>query len=234
MSPITTITFFRFKSPLNKLWALSMMQRAHKDLASAEGQTFYKLMGSGRGMGFNAWPDFSVFVLLQNWQSEEYADAFFNNSELMKKYHSKSSERYRLYAHNIAAHGYWDGKNPFTPSRDYNGEPVVALTRATIKMSKLITFWKYVSTSQKPLENNDDLLYTKGVGELPVVQMATLSIWKSMEGLKKFAYNSKEHQGAIDRTRKLNWYKEELFARFIPFKSVGSWYGEDKLEGLLK
>jgi len=234
MSNITTITFFRFKSLQNKLWALSMMQFAHKDLRSVQGQTFYKLMGSGRGLGFNAWPDFSVYVLVQNWETEKSADSFFKTSKLIQKYNSKSIEIYRVYAYNIAAHGKWDGRNPFKPTREYVEGPVVALTRATIKMKRLFIFWRYVSTSQKPLENNQELLYAKGVGELPVVQMATLSIWQSMEGLKKFAYGSREHKGAIERTKKLDWYKEELFARFVPYKSSGSWNGEDKLERLLK
>jgi hypothetical protein len=28
-------------------------------------------------------------------------------------------------------------------------------------------------------------------------------------------------------TRKLGWYKEELFARFVPFKYSGQWNGVD-------
>ena len=70
------------------------------------------------------------------------------------------------------------------------------------------------------LTNNPDLIYTKGVGEVPFVQMATFSIWKNLEAVKQFAYKSKEHATAVKMTRELKWYKEELFARFVLLKSI--------------
>jgi hypothetical protein len=50
--------------------------------------------------------------------------------------------------------------------------------------------------------------------------------------LKAFAYQGKEHRGAIEKTRQLNWYKEELFSRFQPYLSVGTWGGRQLLPGL--
>ena len=79
------------------------------------------------------------------------------------------------------------------------------------------------------MDGNEGLIYTKGVGEIPIVQMATFSLWKNFEAVKQFAYNSKQHQEAIRRTRNNDWYREELFARFQPYKSVGTWGGKDLL-----
>jgi hypothetical protein len=31
-------------------------------------------------------------------------------------------------------------------------------------------------------------------------------------------------------TRKLNWYKEEMFARFVPYKFEGKWDGKNAAE----
>jgi heme-degrading monooxygenase HmoA len=59
------------------------------------------------------------------------------------------------------------------------------------------------------------MLYSKGVGEVPFLNMATFSVWKSAEAMKNFAYQSKEHLKAIKMTRELGWYSEELFARFV-------------------
>ena len=59
--------------------------------------------------------------------------------------------------------------------------------------------------------------------------MATFSLWKDFESVKQFAYKSKQHKEAIRRTRKNEWYKEELFARFQPYKSTGTWEGKDLL-----
>ncbi|MFQ3269562.1 MAG: hypothetical protein ACI9B2_001372, partial [Flavobacteriales bacterium] len=61
MAQITTISFFNYRGLLNKVWAFAMMQFAHKFLQNISGQSFYKLMGSGKGMGFNPMPDWSTY-----------------------------------------------------------------------------------------------------------------------------------------------------------------------------
>jgi hypothetical protein len=35
-----------------------------------------------------------------------------------------------------------------------------------------------------------------------------------------YAYNANPHKGIIKETRTQKWYKEELFARFIPYKTI--------------
>ena len=208
-----------------------MMQFAHSDLASVKGLSFYRLMGSGKGNGFNPLPDWSVYSLLQVWESEEQANEFFTSSTLIEKYKSHTSEQYTLYMKNISAGGTWVGKNPFEKGIELDPSlPIAVITRATIKWNWLIRFWKYVPTSQEPLEGNKGLVYTKGIGEVPVVQMATFSLWKNFDAVKEFAYNSKQHKEAIRRTRKNEWYREELFSRFHPYKSSGTWQGNDLLD----
>jgi heme-degrading monooxygenase HmoA len=210
-----------------------MMQLAQKGLKKVAGQSFYKLMGSGRGLGFNAFPDWSTYVLLQVWESEDAAQGFFDTAEILQRYKRKSTEVWTVFLKNVSAHGQWDGGNPFQVDESLsNTEIIVVLTRATIKWHKIISFWRYVPTSHQPLKDNSGLLYTKGVGELPIIQMATLSFWKDIESLNNFAYNSKEHREAINKTRKLNWYKEELFARFKPYKSIGTWEGKNPIPNL--
>lgn len=227
---ITTISFFRYTSLRNKFWGLKMMQFAHKSLENVSGMTFYRLLGSGKGRGFNPLPDWSVYCLLQVWESEEDANEFFNSSDLMRQYAVHSDELYTLYMKNISADGTWVGKNPFEKGAEMDpDQPIAVITRATIKWNWLLRFWTYVPTSQQALNGNEGLIYTKGVGEIPIVQMATFSLWKNFEAVKQFAYKSKQHQEAIRRTRKNNWYKEELFSRFQPYKSTGNWEGKDLL-----
>ena len=60
---ITTISFFKFSSLQNKIWAFVMMLLAHKDLYKVKGLSFYRLMGSGKDKGFNPLPDWSVYSL---------------------------------------------------------------------------------------------------------------------------------------------------------------------------
>jgi heme-degrading monooxygenase HmoA len=77
-----------------------------------------------------------------------------------------------------------------------------------------------VPTSEEGLDGNEGLIYTKGVGEV-LIQMATFSLWKDFESVKQFAY-SKQHKEAIKKTREYEWYSEELFSRFQPYKSSGN------------
>ncbi|MEM9823980.1 MAG: DUF3291 domain-containing protein [Bacteroidota bacterium] len=232
MEQITTITFFKYSGLWNKVWAFNMMQFAHAQLAKAKGQVFYKLMGSGKGSGFNPRPDWSIYSLLQVWEDEASALAFLEQSDLMEAYKKHTQEHWTLFLKNIKAHGLWSGGNPFEVSQDLDSEnPHLAIiTRATIKTRKLLTFWNYVPTSERPIANNPGLIYTKGIGEVPVIQMATFSLWKNWESVKQFAYESAEHQEAIRKTRKLDWYKEELFARFQPYRSVGTWENVPRLD----
>lgn len=227
---ITTISFLKYDSLPNKVWGFGMMQFAHSSLQNVKGLSFYRLMGSGKDRGFNPFPDWSVYCLLQVWDSEEAAEHFFSSSILIKKYKSHTREIFTLFMKNISAGGTWVGKNPFEKGADLNPElPIAVITRATIKTNYLLKFWKYVPTSEEGLYGNEGLIFTKGVGEVPIVQMATFSLWKNFEAVKQFAYKSKQHQEAIKKTRKYEWYAEELFSRFQPYKSVGTWEGKDLL-----
>lgn len=219
---ITTLSIFKYPNFLAKVWAFGMMQFAHKSLQKAEGCSFYKLMGSGKE-NFNPFPDWSVYAVLQVWENHEKADAFIHQSKLFRSYFAKSEKHQILYMKSIQARGEWNGGNPFQKATPEEGKPMVcAITRASIKWSKTLTFWKFVPTSQKPLLNASGLFYTKGFGEVPFVEMATFSIWENAENLNQFAYQSREHVEAIKKTRNIQWYKEELFSRFQLVKSEGN------------
>ncbi len=207
-----------------------MMQFAQAAFSNAKGQEFYKLLGTGRD-GFDPKPDFGVYAVLQVWKSEEAANDFFNNARIIKKYRKKAAECYQIFMRNIVARGKWDGQNPFRKSDDLDDTLTYAvITRATIKTRFLLRFWGFVPKSQQDLKTNTGLLFTKGIGEIPFKNMATFSLWKDLDSLNKFAYQTEGHVKAIGKTRELGWYSEELFSRFQPYRSSGSWFGGNPLE----
>ena len=221
-SQITTISVFKFDTFRTKTWAFGMMQYAHKPLSMVSGQTFYKLMGSGKAF-FNPFPDWGTYVILQVWNDMSAAQNYFEAHPLFRKYEGKSKASQLLFLENVSSKGTWSANNPFEPTEKKSIDgPLAVITRATIKTKLLLKFWRYVPKSQTNLWDNEGLLYTKGIGELPFAQMATFSIWKDIESLKNFAYKGKGHREAIKKTHQINWYKEELFARFRIIKSVGS------------
>ena len=224
MEEVTTICLLKYEGLTNKLWALSMMQFAHKYLKNIEGLKFYKLLGSGKD-GFKPQPDWSVYGLLQVWENEDKARHFFEHADLIKRYHEKSKRFSTLYLRSIKAHGLWSRTNPFNKSSSLSSEPkaVAIITRASIKTTQLYRFWKYVPKTQRAIEQAKGLIYTKGLGEFPIWEMATLSIWESMESAKAYAYSNTAHAKAIKMTRKYNWYSEELFSRFEVYNVEGNW-----------
>lgn len=222
---ITTLTFFKYNTLRTKIWAFGMMQYAHQDLSNVAGLEFYKLMGTGNKSGFNPFPDWSTYCLLQVWKTDADAEHFFENSRLMGRYKNKTSGQITYFLKNIAAHGLWSKKEPFIKSDSLSEEnlPIAVITRATIKNKHLIKFWKYVPKAEKPIEKASGLEFKKGIGEMPIKQMATFSIWKNAEAIKKYAYESPAHKKAIEMTRTYQWYSEELFSRFQLYRTEGSW-----------
>jgi len=199
-----------------------MMQFAHKHLAQVDGLTFYRLMGSGKGLGFNPLPDWSTYALLTVWDEEEKANHFYEESELFKLYNQHASSISTYYMTCIKSHGLWSGLTPFNITQHSGNpdNPIAVITRATIKKRHLLKFWNYVPHSTKALKSNPDLIYTKGIGEVPIIQMATFSLWKNVEAIQSFAYRNEHHKKAIALTKKHDWYSEEMFSRFEVYKIV--------------
>ena len=210
------VYFFLFEFSQNKLWAFTQMGRNHGLMKNQKGLIFYKFMGSGGKSGFSLQPDFSTYALVSVWENEEKAESFLKNNELIFKYKEKSKTVRLLILKPFQSHGLWSGINPFKVN---NVEPrdkskVAIITRATLNFSKLISFWKSVPDSSKAISKAKGVYFFKGIGELPFIQQATISLWDSLQDVLNFAYKSKAHAEIVKKTRKEKWYKEELFSRF--------------------
>ena len=211
---MTTLTFFTFKK--NRFWAFTQMQLAYQLLSGVKGLQFCKMLGTGAGNGFSLWPDFSTYALLIVWKSETEANAFLKNHRLSKQFDSKASSKTTYFLQIIKSHGKWDGVNPFTACKQ-NGMvegKIGIITRATLNKSRLIEFWKSVPKASRAIANASGVSWFKGIGEWPFIQQATFSIWDSEDAVQEFAYRSRPHANIVAKTRKRNWYKEDLFARF--------------------
>ncbi|MBK9487640.1 MAG: hypothetical protein IPO07_01760 [Haliscomenobacter sp.] len=236
MSPqIVTITFFRYSNPQHKWWGFKQMALAPLELAKIAGLSFSKMMGSGNGNGFSIWPNFGVYGLLAVWDDAVSAEAFFSTHPLFNAFKERAKEIWTVYLQTAKVHGTWDGGNPFTENVPFQAEaPVAVLTRATIRTKRLWHFWRFVPGVSKAMwrEHQEGLLFSVGIGELPLVQQATFSLWKNSADMQAYAYKGKFHSEVVRKTRELGWYKEELFARFHPYRVEGTWGGETILSSL--
>ena len=213
-SVLTTISFFKYEK--NKFWAFTQMSRSFDSLSKTNGLSFFKLLGTGSGTGFSLYPDFSTYAILCVWENESNAKDFINHSNHSKLISEKAFSREDFFLNPIKSHGLWDGVNPFTDTKDqFNKEGKIGIiTRATLNKNKLFEFWKSVPQASLAIQNAKGVEWFKGIGEWPFIQQATFSVWDSLDSVKNFAYGTSVHSKIVIKTRKRNWYKEDLFARF--------------------
>jgi hypothetical protein len=227
MSQVTTSTFFKVETSSNKWWAFKQMQLGHDQLKNVDGLSFYKILGSGAKNGFSAIPNFGTYILLCIWDSESQAEKFFTENNFFKEYLERSSEHMTVFMHSAEVHGSWDERQPFQKNAELAmDKPIIVLTRARIRFRKLLSFWSRVGSVSQSLDDYEGLVLSIGVGEWPLIQQATISIWKTQQEMMEYAYKNPKHREVVALTRKLNWYKEEMFARFVPYKFVGVWEGK--------
>ncbi len=230
---IITFTLFRFEG-WNAFWIFRQMPDSQNNFREVEGLEFFKLMGSGGKNGFSKMLNVNVYALLAVWESEQAAKNYFENSPHFEEYQSRAKEFWTIYMNTAKAHGKWSGVNPFRRIEPYDSGPIIVITRARIKFRFLRKFWSYVPSVSKNLDDRDGSIFSIGIGEYPWLMQATFSIWEDEASMRDYAYRSKLHSEVIHKTRTLGWYSEELFANFVPFKTVGSWEGENPLKPLLK
>lgn len=221
-SQIVTLTLFKFQGFRNKYWAFKGMQLNHSLFNEIKGLTFYKILGTGGGKGFKWYPNFSTYALLCVWDTEDSFVEFQQNNKAYQVYNSRAVGSSTIYLKCIKSNGLWSGVKPFIEDGSVKIEKQMAvLTRATIRTKHLPAFWKKVSKVSNAIMNFEDNVFSIGIGEWPVFQQATFSIWKNLDSMKNYAYKHPLHKEVVSLTREHDWYKEELFARFAVVKMVG-------------
>lgn len=203
-------------------------------LGSTPGLVFWRLLGSGRGTSTSMGADLRRWALLAVWRDERDLDRFLSDSPVAARWRSEARESWQVRLAPVASRGRWNGVDPFgplpasTPGID-PGAPVAVLTRASIRPSRLVAFYRSVPGVDRLLAEQDGCLASVGVGEWPLARQGTFSLWRDAAAVRAFAHQGRAHRRVIGRTRAEHWYSEELFARFSPYASEGTWNGADPL-----
>jgi heme-degrading monooxygenase HmoA len=228
MAEFASISFFHFKGFSSRWWAFKQMQLAREQMARVEGSSFMKLMGCGNHGGFSLLPDLGTYALFSVWDEESHYRQFLKESALMTSFESQSKEHFHILLKPYQSHGTWSGIQPFRVSdtKDASEGYIAVLTRATIRRSRMVSFWKLVPSISRFLQKQSGLLFSKGMGEWPLFELTTFSVWQSSQAMKDFAYGSRAHLKAVKHTKQKGLFAEDLFARFLVCEMHGIWEGK--------
>jgi hypothetical protein len=207
----------------------------HLCLWANKSVSFYKLMGCGKNGTFDKIPDLNQWALLLVKPSALATDKNVFPSLILFWWKIFRCEKWTLELHPIEGHGTWDGKHCFgilPKQTDYDGV-IAVLTRATIRTSKLMDFWKNVDSVAHQMAGTDGFITSVGIGEIPWIKQATFSIWQNKSSMKTFAYQMKEHAAVIRKTNQEKWYSEDMFVRFKIVASHGTLNRIEPLQGKL-
>lgn len=229
-------TFHLFRvSALRVPAAVARMALDRRPLRRTPGLRFFKLVGTGDGRTFTVRDaDPTRWALFAVWESPADAERFEASSPVAAAWGRLADERWRAHLRVVRSRGTWAGIDPFpAPAEDETTGPVAALTRARIKWHLAARFWRSVPPVSAALHQQPGLRFAIGFGEAPVGLQGTLSLWDSPQALTSFAYGSEQHRSVVRATSQLQWYSEELFARFNIVRSTGTIDGRDPLDGLM-
>lgn len=199
-------------------------------MSRVDGLQFWRLMGTGAGSRTGPGADLHRSAVFAVWRDEAALDAF--GDEMSTRWQGDDiAESWHVRLRGRGGHGTWRGFDvlgALEQAHDPDG-PVAAITRADVHLRSWRDFRRAGAPVSDELQTADGLLAVVGVGEAPVGRLGTFSLWRDLAAMRAYAHGLPQHREVVRRTRRDDWYGEELFARFEPYASRGTWDGRDPL-----
>ncbi len=209
--------------------ALARLGTDRARLGRVDGLRFWRLLGTGRGAATGPGASLSRTALFAVWDDEGALDRFGAAHPIARRW-SDADESWSVRLRSLGGRGTWRGVDPLDGLAPGSADgPIAVVTRADVRVGATRAFARAGREVDDELRTAAGLIDVVGVGEAPIGRLATFSLWESAAAATDFAYALPRHREVIDQTRSGRWYTEELFARFEPYDSTGTWDGRDPL-----
>ncbi len=162
---------------------------------------FRKVCGSGSGQGFTPVPNTAVYAILATWPDLENARRQTRNAAVFRRYRSRAEECWTVFLSPTSAREAWSGQTPFEPQNGTAEGPVAALTRASLRPSATWRFWQRVPDISRKIGENTQVVLNIGIGEIPLFNQITFSIWPDTAAMAGFARADGPHCRAVRAVR---------------------------------
>jgi heme-degrading monooxygenase HmoA len=198
-------------------------------LRHVDGLLFWRLLGTGRGDRSASGADLRRSALFAVWRDEAALEAFLASDPIARRW-QRGDEAWHVRLRGLGGHGSWNGFVVADGLAEGSSDgAVVIVTRADVRWRSWSQFARASRVVNEAVGTAPGLLAVIGIGEAPVGRLGTFSVWESLEAAHAFAEHDPAHRAAVAATRSGDWFGEELFARFEPSASTGTWNGRDPL-----
>jgi heme-degrading monooxygenase HmoA len=198
-------------------------------LRSVRGLEFWRVLGTGRGTDTGPSADLRRTALFAVWRDEDDLEAFLAGSPIADRW-NHADEQWHVRLRGIVGHGSWHGADVLAGlARGDDSGAIAVVTHADVHPRAWRDFRAAGPPVSAELQRAPGLLAVAGIGELPFGRLGTFSLWSGRDAIAAFA-GQPQHRAVVQRTRAEHWYGEELFARFEPYASSGTWGGRDPLD----
>jgi heme-degrading monooxygenase HmoA len=208
---------------------MASLGRNRLALRSVEGLEFWRLLGTGKGNDTSPSVDPRRTAMFGVWSSEADYERFIAQHRCARAW-ADEVESWSVRLTVVGGGGTWRGvKVADLVERTSTDGPIAVVTRANVRLRSWRAFGIAGGPVNTDLHRAEGLIDVVGIGEVPVGKLATFSLWRSADHIEQWAYGSPQHLDVMRRTREERWYSEEMFVRFAPYASVGTWDGRDPL-----
>jgi hypothetical protein len=205
---MVAVTVARFEHAVEALLALGWMRLAAPRHTALR---WRRLAGVGASAyGFGARPDWHRLAVIAVWDGPvrrlRHIDAYLDRR-------AETVERWTLAP--VRWQGSWGRTDPFAGARPRRGDTgaVAVITHATVRARVLPRFWRRVPPVAETAARSEGYQRGFGFGAIPLVALATFSVWDDTAAMTRFAWSAGAHAAIVGEARSQGWFGEAFFAR---------------------